>query len=226
MADTSKVFQLSDGLDAVKVGEGIVRYLKSKHQMIAEGASTPEGYFVQAKSNDNGWKKIAGMGKATQVQIIRMENIITVSVGSGEWSDKVGAGVVGAFIFAPLAVTAAVGAWGQKKLVDDIFEFVRDFIVSGGKSVEVTSFAGIGANADDTVQCPSCQKMNPKGQKFCSECGGALSAICPSCKTSVPFGKKFCPECGSPMVIKKLCSKCNAELAENAKFCPECGTPT
>lgn len=130
MSDTSKVYRLPEGVDAVKVGEAIVNYLKNVKEMVAGGTAIPEGYFLQAKSPECTWKKLAGMSKATQVQIVAGDDMITVSIGSGEWSDKIGAGVVGAVIFAPLMVTAALGAWGQKKLIDDIFEFVANYLIT------------------------------------------------------------------------------------------------
>lgn len=135
MADSSKVFKLAEGMKAADIGEAIVKYLTSDHNMYAEGTTTPEGYFLQAKSQDSGWKKLAGMSKATQVQIIANGDLITVSVGSGEWSDKIGAGVVGAVVFAPLVFTAAFGAWKQKELVDKIFDFTQNYITCGGENV-------------------------------------------------------------------------------------------
>ena len=135
MADSSKVFRLAEGMSVVNVGEAIMGYLSSDHNMYAEGTTTPEGYFLQAKSQDSGWKKLAGMSKATQVQIIASGDLITVSLGSGEWSDKVGAGVVGAIVFAPLMFTAAFGAWQQKELVDQIFNFVHNYTITGGKTI-------------------------------------------------------------------------------------------
>ena len=226
MADSSKVFRLGEGMTCSDVGEAIVTYLKRDHQMVAEGTETPEGYFVQAKSQDSSWKKLAGMSKATQVQIIGTGDLITVSVGSGEWSDKIGAGVVGAIVFAPLAFTAAFGAWGQKKLVDEIFEFTKNYIATGGKRVEVTSYSADAKPANpDEIECPACKSKNPKGRKFCGECGAPLAATCHACGKPVPFGTKFCPECGSSMIVKRVCSQCGAELADNTKFCPECGKP-
>ena len=133
MSDSSKVFRLAEGMSATSVGEAVVSYLTSVHNMYAEGTVIPEGYFLQAKSQDSGWKKLAGMSKATQVQIIGTGDLITVSVGSGEWSDKIGAGVVGAIVFAPLMFTAAFGAWKQKELVDQIFTFVQNYITTGSK---------------------------------------------------------------------------------------------
>ena len=184
--------------------------------MTAEGAPTPDGYFVQAKSDDSAWTKIAGMTKAIQVRILSTGGkLINVSIGNGKWADKIGAGTVGVMIFPPLAITAAIGAWGQSKLASEIFDFIKEFLMTGGKNIEAGKFESFGVSGTktdgSTVECPSC--------------GAPLGAKCPSCGANVASGKKFCPECGSPMVIKKVCEKCGAELSSAQKFCPECGTP-
>lgn len=224
MAD--KVFQLTEGLDCLKVGEGILKYLKIVQNLVAEGAPIPEGYFIQAKSNDTGWTKIAGMGKAIQVRILGSGGkLITVSVGNGQWSDKIGAGVAGTFIFAPLAITAALGAWQQNRLANSIFDFTKEFITTGGKNLEAIEFETMGMidlNSNE-IECPKCKRRNPNTNKFCKHCGAPLSDTCPKCGKSVSFGHKFCPECGSPMVIAKKCNKCGAEISDKQKFCPECG---
>jgi class 3 adenylate cyclase/tetratricopeptide (TPR) repeat protein len=49
------------------------------------------------------------------------------------------------------------------------------------------------------VTCTSCGAANPAGQKFCGECGSALTALCPSCGTANPPGQRFCGECGTPL---------------------------
>lgn len=54
------------------------------------------------------------MSSAIEVQISDTGNGILVNIGNGQWSDKVGAGVLGWFVFAPLAVTAIVGSVQQK----------------------------------------------------------------------------------------------------------------
>jgi len=133
MAD-SRIFKLSDGLDLEKVGQAIQNWLREKKQLHAEGMHTNEGYLVQAKQEDS-WKTIVGMDSAIQVQIFNAgENQIMVNVGSGKWIDKAGAATIGMIAFAPLAVTAAIGAWNQKKLPDELFSNVEQFIMSGGKS--------------------------------------------------------------------------------------------
>lgn len=226
MADTSRVYKLSDGLDAAAVGRGVEGFLRDKKGMIAEGAKTPEGYFVQAKGNDDGWKKFAGMSKAIQVQIIQTGEVLNVNIGNGKWSDKVGAGAVGMLVFAPLAVTAAIGAVGQNKLPGEILDFVETFIVTGGKTASISMSAST-AVKEGMVVCPKCKTQNEKGTKFCEECGEPLAMKCPECGVSVPLGKKFCPDCGASMAPKNeeiKCPNCGEMIPAGKKFCAECGT--
>lgn len=229
MSETSKMYKLPEGMTCATLGTALVGYLRSHESMVAEGAPDGNGgFFVQAKTEDDGWKSIAGMSKAIQVQIAQQGDTALVSVGHGKWSDKVGAGVVGAFIFAPLAVTAGIGAYNQNKLVDTIFGFIEQYIMSGGRTAEVTLMAPPTAPAQTqsaAVVCPKCHMQNAEGSRFCSSCGEPLSITCPSCGASLPLGTKFCPSCGSPLVKKRTCPTCGAELADGAKFCAQCGTP-
>jgi class 3 adenylate cyclase len=52
------------------------------------------------------------------------------------------------------------------------------------------------------VSCPSCGAQNAPGQKFCGECGAALTGVCASCGTQNPPGQKFCGECGAAMAAQ------------------------
>lgn len=219
----SKIFRLVEGVDSENIGRAVEGFLRDRKGMTAEGAKTPEGYFVQAKGNDGGWKTVAGMNMATQIQIIQSGDMVTVNIGQGKWSDKVGAAAVGMVLFAPLAVTAAIGAWNQKKLPQEIFAFVEQFIMSGGRSVTVSMGASM-ALKEGQVLCPNCKTPNPQGTKFCESCGAKLMEECPSCHAGVPIGKKFCPLCGSPMKLRRTCPVCRAEVPDGTKFCPECGS--
>lgn len=221
----SKVFSLVDGVDCDMVGRAVEVFLRDKKKLTTEGTKTPEGYFIQAKEAEGGWKKIAGMSLATQVQIIEAGNTITVNVGEGKWSDKAGAAAVGMVLFAPLAVTAAIGAVGQKKLPEEIFNCIEQFIMSGGKSV-VVSMGASRALKENQVLCPKCKTANEKGTKFCDSCGAPLSNQCPKCHANVALGKKFCPECGATMAEEAkgiTCPSCGATVAAGKKFCPDCG---
>ncbi len=57
-----------------------------------------------------------------------------------------------------------------------------------------------------TATCGSCGTVNPRGAKFCAECGTSLTAAAPATPTT------------------PICSKCGAENTVGAKFCAECGT--
>ena len=221
----SKVFRLPEGIDASSVGKEVENFLRSSKNLITEGTKTPDGYFVQAKEPEgSGWKQLAGMTLATQIQIVEISDTITVNVGNGKWSDKIGAGAVGVVLFAPLAVTAAVGAYNQKKLPNEIFDHVEKFLLGGGKSVMMNSF-GADVAGENEVICPNCHSINEKNKKFCHNCGSPLAASCPNCGADVAHGAKFCTECGNPMnEPDKTCPGCGATVAGDMKFCGECGT--
>ena len=79
-----------------------------------------------------------------------------------------------------------------------------------------------------TIPCPTCNKQNAAGTKFCAECGGKMEIAkvpCVKCGAELREGAKFCSECGSTQE-KQKCANCQAELVAGAKFCPECGTKT
>ena len=221
----SKVFRLPEGIDASSVGKEVENFLRSNKNLTTEGTKTPDGYFVQAKEPEgSGWKQLAGMTMAIQVQVVEISDTITVNIGNGKWSDKVGAGAVGVVLFAPLAVTAAVGAYNQKKLPGEIFDHIEKFLLGGGESVMMSSFGANAANENEII-CPNCNSPNNKDTKFCGNCGSPLTATCPSCGASVGLDTKFCSQCGNPMKQpNKTCPGCGAEVAPDMKFCGECGT--
>ena len=221
----SKVFRMPEGIDASAVGKEVENFLRSSKKLVTEGTKTPDGYFVQAKEQEgSSWKRLAGMTMAIQVQIVEISDTITVNIGNGQWSDKIGAGAVGVVLFAPLAVTAAVGAYNQKKLPGEIFDHIEKFLLGGGKSVMMNSFGTDVANENEVI-CPNCKSSNSNDTKFCGNCGSPLTATCPSCGASVALDTKFCGQCGSPMEVPgKTCPECGAEVAADMKFCGECGT--
>ena len=46
------------------------------------------------------------------------------------------------------------------------------------------------------MPCSRCGAETRPGQKFCAECGHALSSTCPNCGTPYDGSPKFCAECG------------------------------
>ena len=105
--------------------------------------------------------------------------------------------MLGWFIAWPLAVTAGVGAYKQKKLPEEIFQVIEQCIVSGGRSVVVRN-AGAELNAGMVV-CPACKTQCAAGAKFCNNCGAKLENKCPQCGAEIPPGSRFCGACGAPL---------------------------
>ncbi len=220
MAD-SRLFQKPDGITLESLGRSVENMLRAKG-MEVQGGKAGQGYIVQAKDTD-GWKSISGMSAALEVQISDSGNGILVNIGNAKWSDKVGAGVLGAFIFAPLAVTAVMGSVKQKKLPEEIFAHIERFIVSGGKEIYFgMDFAN--PSAGNSI-CPHCGGENPLGQAFCTICGKPLNIDCPGCGAAIPIGTVFCPHCGCKTDTPKMiiCAKCGAKMPDGAAFCSACG---
>lgn len=86
---------------------------------------TEEGKTLIQFSKSGWWRKAIGMSTALNVLLDHEEGALTVEIGAGRWIDKAGAGVVGLAILWPLAVTAAIGAWGQAKMPEKIFDFIE-----------------------------------------------------------------------------------------------------
>ncbi len=222
MAD-SRVFKLMNGVTLDTLGPAIESFLRDSKGMITQAGKTTEGYLIQGKQEADGWKKLSGMDQAITVQLFQAGDTINVTAGFGKWSDKIGAGVVGYFVFAPLAITAAVGALAQKKLPNEVFDYIEKFILSGGQSAQIGCSVGQMISSDE-IACPSCKTLNPKGKKFCSNCGTKLGNQCPNCGADIEYGAKFCTECGASTTVERKCPNCGQEYAENQKFCLECGT--
>lgn len=217
---SSKTFALPSDLTLDQLGDHLVAWFQTTKNMISEGGRAQGGYFVQAKDQEDGWKKLSGMTRAIQVQMLKADSNVIVNCDFGKWSDKVGAGAVGMLVFAPLAATAAFGAVKQSKLPDEIFAEIEKYIMFGGKSAVVSIGSRIGENE---LECPSCGAKNPKGQNFCKECGAKLGRTCPHCGAAISNETKFCPSCGNSTQTATACIQCGAPLADGQAFCPSCG---
>ncbi|WP_125767213.1 zinc ribbon domain-containing protein [Lapidilactobacillus wuchangensis] len=215
----SKTFRLDNGVDLEGISQGLVNFLQFEKNLEAEAVPTEQGYLVQAK-NQESWKKFAGMDTAIHIQLLQNgTDLVTVNIGQGKWVDKASAATIGMFVFAPLAITAAVGAWSQKQLPKEIFECIENYIVSGGRSasgyaqtasVEASQPAAPQATTETaatksdatTAPCPNCGHDNPVDAKFCPNCGQKLQIECPNCHHLNAAGTKFCPECGTKLATE------------------------
>jgi len=129
----SRTFYLGS-LTVEQVGERIEHVLKTQGDMTVDSVHGPGGYVVQARLQGQDWRKFVGMDKALRVQVIPgADGTVSVTVGEGKWLDKLGAGVIGAIWFLPLAVASGIGVLGQLKLAKDVLDDVERFVMVAGQ---------------------------------------------------------------------------------------------
>ena len=49
------------------------------------------------------------------------------------------------------------------------------------------------------MRCESCGTQNPTGQRFCGQCGAALTLICGSCGATNQPSQRYCGACGTSL---------------------------
>ena len=192
----SRVFMLN-GTEVSQIVTRLENFFRTEKGMEVQSSQTTDGYVMQASQPKDGWKTLTGMRLALTVQMAVMGDKLNVSVGEGQWSDKIGAGAIGLFVAWPLAITAGMGALKQKKLPGEVFQVIENVIMTGGKPVVVT---GAGQTvAAGMIVCPNCKEQLSADAKFCDHCGTKLGKKCPNCGAVVKPGSAFCSECGEKL---------------------------
>lgn len=189
----TRVFMLN-GTEVRDIVTRLEGFFRTEKGMDVQSSQTTDGYVMQASQPKDGWKTLTGMRLAVTVQMAVTGDQLNVSVGEGQWSDKIGAGAIGLFVAWPLAITAGMGAYKQKKLPSEVFQVIENTIMTGGQPV-VVSGAGQTVAAGMTL-CPSCKAQLAPGSKFCNRCGAKLGQKCPNCGAEITADSAFCSECG------------------------------
>lgn len=195
------------GLDLQQMGQALMQFFQSKgyQTQMLPGPGTG-GVTVQAKRG-SGWITTATSQALTVMMTPQGDNLV-VQTGGARWTEKAVSGAVAVLVFWPLAALPAYGAYKQKEIIDQTWEFLDQYIVSAGGSL---AGMGIPMGAPMMAQ-PVTPVAAPQAQ-----------ARCPSCGQPVRAGAKFCAQCGASLV--QTCAKCGAELRPGAKFCDSCGAP-
>lgn len=189
----TRVFMLN-GTQVQDIVTRLEGFFRTEKGMDVQSSQTTDGYVMQASQPKDGWKTLAGMRLAVTVQMAVAGDQLNVSIGEGQWSDKIGAGAIGLFVAWPLAITAGMGAYKQKKLPSEVFQVIENTIMTGGQPVVVS---GAGQTvADGMTLCPSCKAQLAPGSKFCNRCGAKLGQKCPNCGAEITADSAFCSECG------------------------------
>lgn len=192
----SRVFMLN-GTEVSQIVTRLENFFRTEKGMEVQSSQTTDGYVMQASQPKDGWKTLTGMRLALTVQMAVMGDKLNVSIGEGQWSDKIGAGAIGLFVAWPLAITAGMGAFKQKKLPGEVFQVIETTIMTGGKPVVVT---GAGQTvAAGMIVCPNCKAQLSADAKFCDHCGTKLGRKCPRCGAVVKPDSAFCSECGEKL---------------------------
>lgn len=189
----TRVFMLN-GTQVQDIVSRLEGFFRTEKGMDVQSSQTTDGYVMQASQPKDGWKTLTGMRLAVTVQMAVAGDQLNVSIGEGQWSDKIGAGAIGLFVAWPLAITAGMGAYKQKKLPSEVFQVIENTIMTGGQPVVVS---GAGQTvADGMMLCPSCKAQLIPGSKFCNRCGAKLGQKCPNCGAEITADSAFCSECG------------------------------
>lgn len=219
--EESRVFSLN-GVSLETVVKSVETFLRDEKGMEIQSAPVEHGCVIQATQKKDTLKMLVGMRLATTVQLVVSGENLNVVIGEGQWVDKLGAGAVGLFLAWPLAVTAGIGAYQQKKLPEDVLNVISRTLMSPGQFAPRETAGGMmtgavgnvgtgvvaggtagtdggetGETATEKAQvCPQCHAPVQAGAKFCSNCGAKLIQVCPECGKVVAPGSKFCSECG------------------------------
>lgn len=247
MANETRIFRIPSNMSVQTVAAHVDHYLQTNQGLQVQGASHGEDFVLQCRQEKDGWKTVTGMRLATTVQMTRTgANTLSVTIGISEWSDKIGAGVAGMLLFWPLAVTAGIGVYKQKKLPEDIFRCIENFLLSNqGQSANTapqqpynaSGFApGQQAPHRPQTMPPEMMSQNipqevsedtsdiPQAVPPAPENPQTSSLICPNCQTVCAPGSRFCNLCGTPLT-NKTCPACGGDIVPGSKFCPHCGKP-
>lgn len=101
----SRVFMLN-GTEVSQIVTRLENFFRTEKGMEVQSSQTTDGYVMQASQPKDGWKTLTGMRLALTVQMAVMGDKLNVSIGEGQWSDKIGAGAIGLFVAWPLAIPA------------------------------------------------------------------------------------------------------------------------
>ena len=152
----SRMFLLN-GTDIQAVVARLESFLRTEKGMEVQSSKTTDGFVMQASQSKDAWKTITGMRLAISIQMVIVNDQLNVTIGEGQWSDKIGAGAIGLFIAWPLAITAGWEHTNRKNFLPK-FPVNRKLYPFRGQPIIVNS-AGAAVTAGMTV-CPNCKNTN------------------------------------------------------------------
>lgn len=217
--EESRVFSLN-GVSLETVVKSVETFLRDEKGMEIQSAPVEHGCVIQATQKKDTLKMLVGMRLATTVQLVVSGENLNVVIGEGQWADKLGAGAVGLFLAWPLAVTAGIGAYQQKKLPEDVLNVISRTLMSPGQFAPRETAGGMMTGAVENVGTVESGTAGTDGGEI-GETATEKAQVCPQCHAPVQAGAKFCSNCGAKLI--QVCPECGKVVAPGSKFCSECG---
>jgi len=189
------------------------------------------GAVIQARQEE-AWRSVLGMSTALNILLRpQQDGNLVVEIGAGKWADKAAAAGVGVFILWPMLITAGFGAWQQSKLPQRTFEFIQNFIATGGSvSADMAMiqasqldqarrvFGSMSAMGTSPGMAPNMHQTAPVMQQQQQQFPPV---------TAVASASNGAPEEGTvgtaETVPARFCIECGTKLPPTARFCPGCG---
>lgn len=172
------------------------------------------GIVIQARQEE-AWRSVLGMSATLNILLRHQQDgNLVVEIGQGKWVDKAAAAGVGMFILWPMLLTAGYGAWQQSKLPQRTFEFIQNFIATGG-SVSVDMAMTQAAQLDHARRVVGMAPMEPAP--------GMAPTVPPVQAPPVFQETQTAPVAEGAAVPPRFCSGCGTKLAEGVRFCSNCG---
>ena len=127
-------------------------------QLLSFEEAGTSGTVFQMKPKEGVWQTVknwTGMECVATVTMRRVGDALEAEVGGGKWLDKAALATVSMIVLWPLLVTASIGAWGQRSLLNQVVEEVDAFF----------------RDAATSPRCKACGAEVPAGNPFCGQCG-------------------------------------------------------
>jgi hypothetical protein len=128
MERSTKRRYLCQSTDTERLISDLKAWLRTEEFDSTQVNTENQGVLLEIKKRGD-WRKYVGMATALNILFHQSGDTLTVEIGAGQWIDKAGAGAVGMFVFAPIALTAGYGVWEQKKMPEKIFDFIGSRLV-------------------------------------------------------------------------------------------------
>ena len=126
------IYVLSDGKDIHGMAYAATQYLSTKEDMDARLVQLDDGsYMVQARTCNGAFKQLVGFDRVLNIKFCATDDgRASVEIGKGKWLDKVSGGVIGLFVYWPVAITTIYGVYKQGVLPHRVTQAVEGYLAA------------------------------------------------------------------------------------------------